>query len=484
MQRKHLPVCVSLACALSFLALSCDDYDKWTTSPHAMLEMSADTLAWDTLISTVPSTTKVLTVYNHGDRGLRISKVHLGKKALSPFRANVDGQSLFQGEGEDFEVRRKDSIVVRLECTLPETGQSGPVRMEDELLFTLESGVQQRVLLSADAQDAYVIRGLVLQQDSVFHTDKPYVIYDSLRVDSGARLTLLPGTTLMFHDKAGLDVYGTLRAEGELGKPVIFRGDRTDRMFPYLPYDNTPGRWEGIRFRSSSMGNTMTYCDVHSGKYGVVCDSTSLETLQLSMENSIVHNIAGDGLRLTGTSAVFANTQVSNTLGTTVYIYGGAYQFVHCTIAQFYPFEAERGDALFLSNHVDSVYNHLYMAHFINSVITGYGDDVIMGSILEGQDYRCDYLFDHCYLNTPAVEDDERYVGVVWDDKEQPLRHEKNFRLFDTDNFLYDFTPDSLSTIRNMAMPEAAALYPNDRLGRCRTCDSIPDAGCYEFVSQ
>ena len=107
-----------------------------------------------------------------------------------------------------------------------------------------------------------------------------------------------------------------------------------------------------------------------------------------------------------------------------------------------------------------------------------------MGSILEGQDYRCDYLFDHCYLNTPAVEDDERYVGVVWDDKEQPLRHEKNFRLFDTDNFLYDFTPDSLSTIRNMAMPEAAALYPNDRLERCRTCDSIPDAGCYEFVSQ
>ena len=135
-----------------------------------------------------------------------------------------------------------------------------------------------------------------------------------------------------------------------------------------------PGRWEGIRFRSSSVGNTMTYCDVHSGKYGVVCDSTSLETLQLSMENSIVHNIAGDGLRLTGTSAVFANTQVSNTLGTTVYIYGGAYQFVtlhHRPVLSLS--RPERGDALFLSNHVDSVYNHLYMAHFINSVITGYG---------------------------------------------------------------------------------------------------------------
>lgn len=482
MQMRFRLLYAPLLCVLVALVISCDDYDKWTTDPQDRLAMSTDTLAWDTLISTVPSTTKVLTVYNRGDRGVRISKVMLGKRAQSPFRVNVDGQSLYQGEGTDFEVRRKDSIVVRLECTLPETGKSEPVRMEDELLFTLESGVQQRVLLMADAQDAYMIRGMVLQHDSVFLTDKPYVIYDSLKVDSGVELTLPAGTTLMFHDKAGLDVHGKLTALGELERPVTFRGDRTDRMFPYLPYDNTPGRWEGIRLRSSSVGNRMQHCDVHSGKYGIICDSTSLETVQLTMENSVIHNIAGDGLHLKGTSAVVANTQISNTQGTTVYIYGGAYQFIHCTIAQFYPFDAERGDALYLANQVDSVYNHLYMAHFINCVITGYGDDVIMGSILEGQDYVCDYLFDHCYLNTPAVENDERYVGVVWDDEDQPLRHEKNFRLFDTDNFLYDFTPDSLSTIRNMALPEAAALYPNDRLGRCRQCDSIPDAGCYEYL--
>lgn len=481
---KHTRLYISALCAASLLAVACDDYDKWTDSPQATLEMSADTLAWDTLISTVPSTTKVLTVYNKGDHGLRISRVELGKKASSPFRANVDGQSLYQGEGSDFEVRRKDSIIVRLECTLPETGQTEPVRMTDELFFTLESGVKQRVVLTADAQDAYMIRGMVLREDSVFESDKPYIIYDSLRVDSGVQLTLPAGTRLMFHDMAGLDVYGTLKAYGELDNPVVFRGDRTDRMFPYLPYDNTPGRWEGIRFHSSSTGNVMQYSDVHSGKYGIICDSTDLSDVQLTLENSVVHNISGDGLRLTGTSALVANTQISNTLGTTVYIHGGAYLFTHCTIAQFYPFDANRGDALFLSNQVDSVYNHLYMAHFTNCVITGYGDDVIMGSIVEGQDYQCDYLFDHCFLNTPEVKDDERYINVVWDDEQLTLRHEKNFKLFDTENFLYDFTPDSLSAIRDMAYPEAAQAYPLDRLGRCRTCDSIPDAGCYEFVRQ
>lgn len=480
---KHRLLYAAMMCVLAVMAASCDDYDKWSTSPQTRLTMSADTLAWDTLISTVPSTTKVLTVYNKNDSGIRINLIGLGKKAQSPFRVNVDGQSLYQGEGSDFEVRRKDSIVIRLECTLPETGQSQPVRLTDELFFTLESGVQQSVVLTADAQDAYMIRALVLKNDSVFLTDKPYVIYDSLVVDSGAQLTLPAGATLMFHDKAGLDVYGTLTAIGEQDQPVIFRGDRTDRMFPYLPYDNTPGRWEGIRFRSSSVNNRMNHCDVHSGNYGIICDSTDLSELQLLMENSVVHNIAGDGLNFTGTSAVVTNSQISNTLGTTVYIYGGAYQFIHCTIAQFYPFEAERGDALYLANQADSIYNHLHMAHFINCVITGYGDDVIMGSIIEGQDYQCDYLFDHCFLNTPAVENDERYVNVVWDDEDQPLRHEENFKLFDSDNFLYDFTPDSLSSIRDMALPQAAELFPNDRLGRCRTCDSIPDAGCYEYVA-
>ncbi len=93
------------------------------------------------------------------------------------------------------------------------------------------------------------------------------------------------------------------------------------------------------------------------------------------------------------------------------------------------------------------------MAHFTNCVITGYGDDVIMGSILEGQDYVCDYRFENCYLNTPEVKDDARYVNVVWDDKNQPLRQEKKFRLFDTANFLNDFTPDSLSFIRDIANP-------------------------------
>ena len=166
-----------------------------------------------------------------------------------------------------------------------------------------------------------------------------------------------------------------------------------------------------------------------------------------------------------------------------MYIYGGDCAFVHCTIAQFYPFTATRGNALFLANNINDQYRELRQAQFINCVITGYGEDVIMGSISEGQDYTCPYLFSHCYLNTVASEDTVRFSHIIYDTDEQPLCREKNFVLFDTDNFLYDFTPDSLSTIRSLADTTYSRLLPLELRGKSRVEDDAPDAGCYEYVA-
>lgn len=484
--RHNSPTLTAAVAFLMMATAACSDYDKWTTSPSATLTFSADTVAFDTLISTVPSSTRTLIVHNTGGKGVRVSRVALAGGSGSLFRANVDGMPLAGGTGADFEIRRRDSLVVRLECTLPETGSASPQTFSETLTFTLESGVEQAVLLTAQAQDAYFVRGLCIGSDSTLLADKPYVVHDSLVVDGGATLTLPAGCTLMFHEKAGLAVRGRLLARGTAERPVTFRGDRTDRMFPYLPYDNTPGRWEGISLLSGSWGNVMDHCDVHSATYGIRADSTGLtqEGTALDLRNSVVHNIAGDGLHLEHTVADVANTQVSNTLGTTVHLHGGAYRFTHCTVAQFYPFSADRGSALFLANDVDGRYLELQRAWFTNCVVTGYGDDVLLGSIQEGTDYRCDYLFDHCFLTTPEVKDDDRYVAVVWDSKDMDLRGGDNFLLFDTDNFRYDFTPDSLSAMRDMGSPEGAARWPDDRLGRSRLDDDGPDAGCYEYTER
>ena len=474
--RKILPI----LCLLTFL-WSCAQEESWTTSPARKLVFSQDTVAFDTLISTIASTTKTLMVYNPGQEGLRISQIRVGEGEKSIFRLNVDGEILVGGTGRDFEVRHGDSIVVRIEATPPHVGRDMPRQFTDDLIFRLESGVEQKVHLSVGAQDAQFLQGLVVEHDTTFASTQPYVIYDSLVVAQNAVLTLAPGTRLMFHDQVSLTVRGSLHAMGTIEQPVVFRGDRTDHMFDYLLYDNTPNRWGGIHLCGSSSDNRFYNCDIHSGDYGILCDSTSLDKELLYVENSVLHNIGGTGLELNNCMARFLNTQISNTLGYTVYIFGGGYEFTHCTLAQFYPFDAGYGEALFLCNQSGENYRPLEYARFYNSVITGYDEDVIMGNISEG-DELCDYLFDHCYLRTVASDDTMRFAQVFYDDKEQPLQGEKNFRLFDTENYLYDFTPDSVSRIRDMADPRHTDSE-FDRLGRSRFMDDAPDAGCYEYVA-
>ena len=81
-----------------------------------------------------------------------------------------------------------------------------------------------------------------------------------------------------------------------------------------------------------------------------------------------------------------------------------------------------------------------------------------------------------------ANERDIAYQDVKDMGDEEQLLRERNFCLFDTRNFLYDFTPDSLSLIRDMAEPELARSLPFDRMGRSRLADDGPDAGCLEYI--
>ena len=76
---------------MSFWFIACDDYDSFTTDRSITLSFSRDTIAFDTLLTTVPSSTQTLTVFNHADEGLRISDVFLeGSNTLTQFGCCID----------------------------------------------------------------------------------------------------------------------------------------------------------------------------------------------------------------------------------------------------------------------------------------------------------------------------------------------------------------------------------------------------------
>ena len=477
---------------LALLAVACSDYESFSDNPSFRLEFSEDTIAFDTLISTIPSSTKTLYAFNNNGNGMRISTIQLEGGAGSRFRVNVDGRFLTGGVWHDFEVLKHDSLVIRIEMTPPEVGTNEPLYFTDKLYFLLENGAIQTVVLSGGAIDAYIQReGMIVEENATLLTDKPYVIYDSLVVKPGATLTLTEGTRLMFHDKAALHVYGKLIVQGSIENPVVLRGDRMDHMFDYLRYDNTPSRWEGVIIHRGSYGSELFQCDLHSSRFGIICEDTEQEkpdeaNPSLTLDCCILHNIGGDGLQLNNCVSKVTNTQISNTLGHMVSINGGTHIFIYSTLAQFYPFTANRGDALHLaSSENGSDYGLLRKAHFINCVITGYGEDVIMG---ENIPEDCNYLFHHCFLNTPEVDDAEHFAGNIFDrdkkkDEEEKLVRQENFVLFDTENFIYDFTPKDSSLIRSLADPAYEGLPLFDRKGVSRTADEGPDAGCYEYVA-
>ena len=469
-------------CVMMLLGVlsSCTDDDSFTTAPSHVLTLSVDTVNIDTVFSNVPTATRSFWVYNHSGDGLRCQSVRLANGAATGFRVNVDGQYLAPSSGyaaSGIEVRNKDSIRVFVELTSPENGKPDPQLCQDDLIFTLESGVEQKVNLRAYTWDALKLTNVHITRDSLISAQqKPIIIYGGVEVDSGATLTIAPGTTLYFHNDAGMNIRGTLKTLGEEGREVVLRGDRIDRMFDYLPYDRVPGQWQGVRFYASSYNNHLAFTDIHSAYHGVVADSSDVELPKLTLDHSTIHNCQGYGLHAIHAKLTLLNSQITNTLESCLRIDGGNATLNQCTLAQFYPFDARRGAAL----QFTSTQAPLVNLSVSNTLVTGYADDVLMGEAGDTA-VAFQYLFDHCILRTPKVTtaDSVRFTQVVFEDVADTTHcGDKHFANIDTDNLIYNFELSSLSSAIGKANPQTA--LPTDRKGRKR--DDKPDVGAFEWI--
>ena len=473
MDKVKLCLLALLLCVMT----GCQDDDSFSTNVSNILSFSADTVKLDTVFSAVPTTTRTFWVHNESGDGIRCTNIRLERGNQSGFRVNVDGVYLGSESGyqaSEVEIRKGDSIRVFVELTSPVNGRNKPWLVEDNLLFLLESGVTQKVNLNAYSWDAIKYRNLHITNDTTLTGDRPIIVYGKLTVEEHATLTLAAGTTLYFHDGGGIDVYGRLCLQGEAGKEVILRGDRLDWMFDYLPYDLMSGLWDGIHFYETSYDNVMEFTDLHSSFNGIVCDSADVEKQKLTLKNMTVHNCQGKGLSTVNCKVTAENCQFTNTLYECVDILGGDVTMNHCTLAQFYPFDSNRRPAL---NYYSTATMPLLRMDCINSIVTGYPEDVVMGAT-ENENIPFNYRFISSILRTPAVEDAEHIIDVIFENVEDTasVQGDKHFKLVDINTQHYDFHLDSLSPAINKGSKD----YPvsDDRDGKAR--DDQPDIGCFE----
>lgn len=466
----YLIICISL----TWLMVSCADEENFSTSRSDMITFERDTVSLDTTFSNVPTPTQSMWVYNRSGKDQRCSYVRLESGNQTGFRVNVDGSYLGATTGfqiQDVEIRKGDSIRVFVELTSHVQNQEKPTLVSDNLTFTLESGVEQKVNLKAYSWDATLMRNATISQDSLLDSRKPIVIYGGLTVKESATLTITGGTTLYMHEDAAIHVYGSLKAQGEAGNEIVMRGDRLDNMFDYLPYDQTPGHWLGIRLYASSRDNEMIHTDLHSAYHGIVVDSSDVSKQKLLIVNSTIHNCQGYGLKAEFAKLQIYNTQISNVLYDCVYLKGTNALFNGCTLAQFYPFDAIRGASMRFSSPIPQLL-------VTNSLLTGYADDVLMG-YKDEDNAAFNYLFDHCIIRTPKAEDgNEHMQDIIYEETEDTAPYgRKHFMKIDTDNLRYDFHLQKDSPAIDAGNP--ATAHPQDRDGLPR--DKRPDIGCYEW---
>ena len=467
-----------LLMAVTIMSLSvegCSWDEEFSADSRYYLTFSDDTVRVDTVFTGVTSASQWFMIYNRNEVGVRLDAV-LGGGESSPFRINLDGQGGHQITGLD--IPAGDSLFCFVSVNIPQSDSPELFNAFDSIRFILESGNVQHVRLSASGQNAVRLRNSRIESNTRLSANLPYIIFDTLSVASGAVLTLEPGCRLYFHSGAMLDVEGRIVAQGKPDSIILMRGDRLDYLLEGIQYDCLDGLWGGVRLRSGSYGNVFSYCDIHSGEYGIKADSARADELKFSLVSSVVHNVNGSCIEATGCMIKVANSQITNGGSYCVDVAGGASYFDFCTIASFSIWNLGR-QAVLLTDFRDDRNVTLNEARFNNCIITGRHSEEFV-SILSDSVKNLDiYKISNSLVMTSDTLD-SHYENVTFDRHGTPWGGASGFKGKTMEGYRSVFRLDSLSKARGIAF-DTPVEWAVDLDGVTRPLTGA-DAGCYQYT--
>ncbi|HMX80083.1 MAG TPA: hypothetical protein PLG91_07220, partial [Ferruginibacter sp.] len=325
---KHWKFLVALLLAgYCVFTVSCKK-ETFISSRDALLRLSADSLKYDTVFTTIGSITKSFKIINENNQKLRLDKVKLMGGTASAYKMNVDGIATY--EASNIVLEAYDSIYVFVSVTINPSAGNLPFIVSDSILVNY-NGNDRYVQLQAFGQNANFLRNRVITGNITWTNNLPYVILGSIRVDTNASLTIQPGCRIYSHADAPFIVDGTLLVNGTVTNNVVFTGDRLDD-----PYKDLPASWPGIYFRGNSVNNRLSFTTVKNAYQAIVTEKPSLNANpKLILQQCVIDNAYDAGIVSVNSSIQADNSLVSNCGNNIMLSYGGVYNFTHCTVASF-----------------------------------------------------------------------------------------------------------------------------------------------------
>jgi hypothetical protein len=442
------------------------------TDPDAKLRFSTDTVYFDTIFTTIGSTTRQLRVYNHYDQPIKISSINLAGGQESVFRLNIDG--IPENSASDIEIPSRDSIYVFVEVTLDPNNADSLLLIQDSIVFITNGNIQD-VDLVAWGQDVHLINSEILQTQT-WIGDKPYLVINSMLVDTNEVLTIEEGVKIHFHRDSRLFVAGTLIVNGTKDNPVTFQGDRLEQL-----YKDIPGQWDGLWLLPGSHDNRINYAVIKNGIIGIESDTlASIAFPTLDISNSIILNMSSVGILGLGTTIKASNCVIGKCgQFALALLIGGSYEFYHCTIANYwggYESVSRGNPSVALNNYYKDI-NGNYQVRPIEKAF--FGNCIIYGS--RDSEFEIDsfpntvlnYQLDHCITKIDPekfnLNDQTRFKTIFNNEDPKFVSYEKD-----------DYQLDTLSAAKDRGLVDYALLYSFDLLGKSRLADAGPDIGAYE----
>ena len=274
---------IGLVLLILFFGSACRKGERITTDPNAKLNISNKEVLFDTIFTSVGSTTKRIKIVNKNNDAVKVSEIKLSGGNTSAFSININGEQT--QNKNDLIINGRDSINLFVKVSINPNSANLPFLVQDSIILNT-NGNKQVIQLLAYGQNAVFVNESTINANTIWTKALPYIINGSLTVKSGGSLTIQPGTKIYFHKDANLNIEGNLVVNGSLTEPVLFCSDRLEYI-----YSDEPGQWKGIFLKRTGCG-LIKNAIIKNASVGITSDSLSVNNNpKLILSNSIIKNM-------------------------------------------------------------------------------------------------------------------------------------------------------------------------------------------------